>query len=314
MRVFDIHRMSTHDGPGMRTTVFLKGCPLACPWCHNPESISPATEPWWFADRCIHCNACVTACPERAISFEDELIRINRDQCTRCGACVAACPTGALEMVGAERGIADLTREVLRDEPFFRNSGGGVTISGGEPLLQASRVVELAARLHEHGIHVALDTSGAVPVDALMTAIPEIDLVLLDIKTADEEQFEAVVGGDLSHVEANLAVLAEHIRQTDAPELWIRTPVIPGFNDSVEPMVAIAQLISRVAHDVITRWELCAFNPLGAEKYQRLGVPWTYASSDVLPAEQMHTLHRAAMKEMAGSSMDVRVTGMLRNG
>jgi len=151
MRIFDIHRLSTHDGPGLRTTIFLKGCSLHCPWCHNPESINASSEPWWYAERCIRCGRCVEVCPSKAITLDDTGVHIDRGLCDRCGVCAQECPAKALEMVAKDISVQDAVGLILRESPFMKNSGGGVTISGGEPLLQAEEVTELAGMLRASG-------------------------------------------------------------------------------------------------------------------------------------------------------------------
>lgn len=308
-RLFDVHRMSTHDGPGLRTTLFLKGCALQCPWCHNPESISSHTEPWWFAQKCIRCGACERSCPTGAIALTDDGVTIDRDRCERSGECVAVCPSGALQMTGYDQEIDEVIRLASRDALLFANSGGGVTISGGEPLLQAGRVTRIAAALREQGIHVAVDTCGAVNPDVLGTVLPLVDLVLLDLKLLDAERATGMLGSSATRVRPFASALAASVRAAGRPEVWIRTPVIPGATDAPENIRAIGRFIAGELAEAVQRWELCAFNPLGAEKYRRLGILWRYDGVELVTREAMERL-RAVGEEAVGGTLSVLATGL----
>ena len=242
-RLFDVHRMSTHDGPGLRTTLFLKGCALHCPWCHNPESISTHAEPWWYAEKCIRCGACESACPTGAIALTDERVTIDRGRCERSGKCVAVCPSGALQMTGYDVELDEAIRVASRDKLLFANSGGGVTISGGEPLLQARFVAGIAAALQQQEIHVAIDTCGAVNPEVLRTVLPVADLVLLDLKLLDGERATGTLGSAATRVPAFATALARSVREAGRPEVWIRTPVIPGVTDTPENIREIGRFI-----------------------------------------------------------------------
>lgn len=309
VRLFDVHRMSTHDGPGLRTTLFLKGCALHCPWCHNPESISTHPEPWWFAQKCIRCGACESSCPTGAIALTEEGVIIDRGRCDRSGNCAAVCPSGALQMTGYDQEIEEVVRLASRDKLLFANSGGGVTISGGEPLLQAHRVTEIAGALREQGVHVAVDTCGAVNPDVLATVLPVVDLVLLDLKLLDRENATGMLGSAATRVPAFATALARSVREAGRPEVWIRTPVIPGATDAPENIRAIGRFIAAELAGVVSRWELCAFNPLGAEKYRRLGIRWRYEEADLIPADALEEL-RAVGAEAVGSTVEVVATGL----
>ncbi|MBU1746877.1 MAG: glycyl-radical enzyme activating protein, partial [Chloroflexi bacterium] len=193
---FNVQRFSTEDGPGIRTTVFFKGCPLRCVWCHNPEGLSPRPELVWYDTRCIGAHDCLAACPERALELTSQGMRIDRARCTVCGDCSRACPAGALELVGREWTLADLLTEIEKDAVFYETSGGGVTFSGGEPLLQADFVLALARRCREAGHHVALDTCGIVPWARYEAVLPWVNLVLYDLKLFDGERHRASTGAD----------------------------------------------------------------------------------------------------------------------
>lgn len=308
-RLFDVHRMSTHDGPGLRTTLFLKGCALHCPWCHNPESISTHPEPWWFAQKCIRCGACERSCPTGAIALTDEGVIIDRGRCERSGECVAGCPSGALQMTGYDQEIEEVIRLASRDKLLFANSGGGVTISGGEPLLQAHRVTEIAGALREQGIHVAVDTCGAVNPEVLATVLPVVDLVLLDLKLLDAGAASGMLGSAATRVGPFASALARRVRAAGRPNVWIRTPVIPQATDTPENIRAIGRFIAAELAGAVQRWELCAFNPLGAEKYRRLGIPWRYEEADLISAGALEKL-RAVGAEAVEGAVEVVATGL----
>ncbi len=309
LRIFDIHRMSTHDGPGMRTTVFVKGCSLHCPWCHNPESIDVRPEPWWLAHTCIACGKCVEACPNDAVTLGPRGVEIDRLRCDRVGSCAKECPTGAIKMVGRTASVDELVSLAARDRIFYANSGGGVTVSGGEPLLQAAGVAALAGRLRAAGIHVAVDTAGAVSQDALTDVLPTVDLVLLDIKTLDKQKASTLLGPASRRVRAFARALADGARAGGRPDVWIRTPIVPGATDDPSTIKTIARFINAEMEGVVSRWELCAFNPLGAEKYSRLGQTWVYKDADLVSAELLERLRRIG-RELVGDSVAVVATGL----
>jgi pyruvate formate lyase activating enzyme len=218
--IFDIQRYSVHDGPGIRTVVFFKGCPLRCRWCQNPESWKPTPEIGFLLERCIGCRSCEESCPEGAILSGDK--RIDRARCTACGACVETCDSEALRMVGEEWVQAELVREVSRDRPFYEDSGGGVTLSGGEPLLQIDFVEELCSACREEGISVAVETCGAVPFQSFQRILPYVDLILYDVKAIDSALHQAWTGASNERILSNL----ERLRGSGI-RVIPRVPVIP---------------------------------------------------------------------------------------
>ena len=304
--VLNIQRMSTEDGPGIRTTVFLKGCTLTCSWCHNPESIASRPELVWNGGACIGCRSCLDVCATGALEAGDDGIAPDRDRCEVCGACAEECPSNALELLGRTWTLDDLVAEVVKDRPYFVRSGGGVTVSGGEPGVQASFVSEFLRRCREEGLHTVLDTCGVCSTDALLGMAEHADLVLYDLKLADAEAHEAHAGRHNREVLDNLRALAEA-----GADLWIRTPLIPGITATADNVRAVGQLVVRHAAQNVERWELCAFNNLCEHKYTRLGLAWSLAGVELLTRDQLDRLGEVA--RLSGvDPTQVHVTGAAR--
>ncbi len=271
--VFDIQRFSVHDGPGIRTTVFFRGCPLRCAWCHNPEGLSPTPILQWMKNDCIGCGLCGD--------------RTSADDAARC-------PTGALHVCGREWEIDALYREVLRDRGFF-GEDGGLTCSGGECLLQADAVRELLLRAKSDGISTVIDTSGCVPWEAFAKTLDVCDRYLYDVKCADPKKHKAGTGVDNQRILENL----KHLSEVGA-RIWLRVPVIPGFNADDGEMTAIASIAANVK--TAERVTLIPYHTLGVQKYESVGME--YKMADVKPPskEQMETFARI----FADAGMDVR--------
>lgn len=263
--VADIQRFSVHDGPGIRTTVFLKGCGLRCAWCHNPETLKPGRELQVLPERCIGCGRCLEACPAGARSKEGGAMRHRRDLCAACGRCAAACAPGALVMIGREMEPSEVLAEVLEDAPFYRNSGGGMTLSGGEPLFQPGFSVELLRGAKEAGVHTAVETSLAAPWDRVASFLPHTDLFLADLKLMDPAGHRRWTGAPNDGILENLRRLSGEARG-----LLVRTPVVPGVNDSPEAIGAIAEFVKGLPSK--PAYELLPYHPLGAGKYRSLGI------------------------------------------
>jgi pyruvate formate lyase activating enzyme len=286
---FNIQRFSTEDGPGIRTTVFLKGCPLRCAWCHNPEGISPRPELMWYDVRCIGVRDCLNACPEDALTLTRDGMLIDRERCTVCGACADACPAGALEVIGREWTPEAVFAEVEKDAIFYETSGGGVTLSGGEPMTQPDFVLALARLCREANVHVALDTCGVVGWERYERVLPLIDLVLYDLKIFYADRHRASTGVDNAIILEN----ARRIAGAGQP-MWIRTPVIPGYTADEENVAALADFIAREL-PTVERWDLLAYTNLGQPKYRRLDRAYALEGAPLLTKADMEALHDVAV-------------------
>ena len=277
-KVFDIQGFSIQDGPGIRTTVFLKGCPLRCPWCHSPESLLFQSQLSWISLRCVgieKCGSCLGVCPRQALSpgqtvkhaatQEDiQHIRIDWDRCDTCGACASVCYPKALTICGVDYTVDELIERVSKDIPFYKNSGGGVTISGGEPLCQPDFTLQFLVRLKESGLHTALDTTGHVSYDIIERALPYTDLFLYDLKHIDGDVHKSVVGVGNDLILENARRIA-----LGGGKIQIRIPVIPRFNDSPEVIEATGAFCKSLK-DAVTMIQLLPYHNLGVVKYQRI--------------------------------------------
>jgi len=314
-----IQRLSTEDGPGLRSTAFLKGCPLACAWCHNPEGLDTRPQTQWEGTRCIAgattdgCGACLRACPRGALARENGEVVVDRARCAGCGACAEACPGGAMQVLGTRTTAAQLAHEILKDRAYFeRSDRGGVTLSGGEASLQGAFALETLRLCRASGIHTALDTCGVASWETLRRLFAEADLVLYDLKESDPARHLAFTGLDNRIVFANLERTAALMREAPMPAaLWLRTPIIPGATDREENLLALGQRIAALAPPRLERWELCAFNNLCADKYRRLGRTWRYAETPLMTAGAMARL-AAAARQGAGGRVEVTWTAYTR--
>ena len=265
--IFNIQKFSIHDGEGIRSTVFFKGCPLSCRWCHNPESQCYPNDLLCYVERCTGCGACVKACPQKAISLDDEhKAHTDYDKCTACGVCAEYCMQNARELVGEEYEIKDLVKQLEKDIMFYEQSGGGVTLSGGEVMAQdIDYVEELARRLHEKGILVNIDTCGYAPYEHLKRVLPYTDVYLYDLKLMDPEQHKEYIGVDNQLILENLKQLS-----ADGGKINIRLPLIDGVNTTDEH---IGQVIRFLKDNEIRVWQvnLLKYHNTGSSKYKKLG-------------------------------------------
>jgi len=310
--ILRIQRMSTEDGPGIRSTVFFKGCPLACVWCHNPESISPRVQIHWEKTKCIGCRSCIEACIKGALAATETGIAIDRSVCDSCGACVQACPSTAMEIYGEACGPNDLVREVLKDEAYFQKSGGGVTLSGGEPTMQPLFAKALLSAFKQGGIHTALDTCGQCPWETLDTLLPHTDLVLYDLKEINADRHKEFTGVSNTRILENLILLRRFMKEHSLPgELWIRTPLIPGCTATPENLRGIGMFIKEHLGPSVSRWELCTFNNLCINKYEGLGIDWDFRKAGLLSRDEAERLTCLA-RESGVDPRIVHVSGSMR--
>ena len=269
--VFNIQRYSVQDGPGLRTTVFMKGCPLACLWCHNPESQAPRAEILRLETRCMACGRCSAA----DLGGSSGRVMAEAD--------LEACPTGALQQVGQELEPEALVQQLLRDRIFFDESSGGVTFSGGEPLMQAPFLIETLGRLRAEGVHTALDTCGFAPWHALEQAASAASLVLYDLKLMDEARHKAATGQSNRIILDNLKALA-----AIHPDIWIRVPIIPGVNDDAANLEATARFLTNLAG--IRQVDLLPYHPTGVAKFARMGKDYALAGLEAPSPQRMEAL------------------------
>ena len=295
--VFRIARYAVHDGPGIRTTVFLKGCPLRCWWCHSPESQALREELVLKTDRCTRCGTCLPFCPEHAIQpAGDGGFVTDRDACARCGTCVRVCPSGAREMAGRLYTASELMSEIVKDILFFDESGGGVTFSGGEPLMQPAFLEAVLERCRDLRIHTAVDTCGLADQDALARISALTNLFLFDLKVADDERHREVTGVANERILANLRLLA-----SAGAAVRIRVPLVPGVNDDQANIEAIGRLVASLG---LARVDVLPYHRAGIAKYDRLNkeylLPDTQPPSEAALAATVSTLEGFGLRVHVG--------------
>lgn len=259
--IFDIRRFSTHDGEGIRTTVFLKGCPLNCAWCQNPEGISMKKRPIHFKNRCIKCGICVKLSKNNGVVFEDGNIKLNIDKDENWDEIIDACPSGALMMDSQIQTVDEVIQEVMRDKVFFKH-GGGVTLSGGEPLAQPKFAVELLKELKKLNVNTAIETALNVNTEIVREVLPYLDIIYADFKIFDEEAHRKCTGASNEKIKENIKFLLQSEKKKN---VIIRTPMIPGYTTSEKNIAEISRYISDIYEDV--SYEILNYNPLAEAKY-----------------------------------------------
>jgi pyruvate formate lyase activating enzyme len=282
-QVFSIQRYSIQDGPGIRTTVFFKGCPLRCAWCSNPESQNLHAEVMVRQQKCEGCGECVVACPRDAVALVEGAASIDRSLCDLCMECVEACPTGSLEVSGKEITIEEAVHECCQDEPFYRNSGGGVTLSGGEPLYQPDFAQRFLKACKEKGLNTALDTCGYAPWEVFEGILAYTDLVLYDVKHLDPEMHLRGTGVENGLILDNLRKTADSGRAS----VWIRIPLIPGYNDSEEHAGDLARTVAKMSVEKVS---LLNYHEWGRPKYGFLGREYPFGGKDIEDQEKLKRL------------------------
>ncbi len=285
--IFNIQRFSIHDGPGIRTVIFFKGCPLRCLWCHNPEGQAQKKELVLWKERCMGCNNCLKVCPNSAVN--------NPAECSLCGKCVEECPAEAREIVGKDMTLEEVIEEILKDRVFYEQSKGGVTLSGGEPLLQQGFIIPLLKKIKKIGIHTAIETCGYATNEILFKASIYTDLFLFDIKLLDEKSHKKYTGVSNKPILQNLRTLSSIQKN-----IILRIPVIPGVNNNSENFDKTAELVLSLG---LKEVHLLPFHPGGSEKYKRLGRAYKFEETNTLKKEDLKNF--ATILEEKGISVKI---------
>jgi pyruvate formate lyase activating enzyme len=290
--VFNVQRFSIHDGPGIRTTIFLKGCPLHCEWCSNPESMRLSPEIIARDVKCIRCGKCIEACPQQAITIVEDTRIIQWEKCNYCMECADVCPSGAIEAVGRYMSVDEVMDTVGRDASYYRRTGGGMTLSGGEPLVQWQFALKLLQDAKKGGFHTTLDTSGYADWEVLDEVLNYTDLVLYDVKHLDSARHKKATGVPNELILDNLRKAVEKA----ATKVWIRYPLIPQFNDSDEDIKELCRYILAEVPSV-EKLSLLPYHKFAETKYSALGREYPYNGISLLAEERVEEL-----KKIAGSS------------
>lgn len=290
--ITEIERFALNDGPGIRTTVFFKGCNLHCSWCHNPETIRQRQDLHYHEDKCIGCYKCVYACPSKAQKRINNEHRYYRNICVQCGKCADICYAGAMEVSGKRMAVEEVMSEIIQDQSYYRTSKGGVTLSGGEVFCQKEFASALTDACHDAGIHVGAETNLCFPWEAIEDTVRKLDLIMCDLKIFDTKEHGRWTGAGNELILENIRKLSE----CGIPFI-VRTPLIPGATDSDENIDEIASFLSELESSSMMYYELLNFNPLGHSKYKSLGKKNPFQEARPLPAKRLEELkQRAAAK------------------
>jgi pyruvate formate lyase activating enzyme len=292
--LFDIKKYAIHDGPGIRTTVFFKGCPLHCKWCHNPESIRSCAELGFRQSRCIGCGQCLEVCPNNAISLLDGVIVTDSALCTQCYKCVDACIPGAREVIGSEQSIEEIVAEIEKDVMFYDSSGGGVTISGGEPLMQPDLLCSLLPECRRRGIHTVVDTTCYAKLDVIKRVSPLADLFFCDVKHMNDEIHRQITGVSNELILSNVRWLAE-----SGADVVIRMPFVPGYNDSESNIESLGEFV--VSLPGVRQIDILLYNRGGRDKVGRLVNPIEIVRAEYAEEDKV----QSAVEKLASYGLDV---------
>lgn len=295
--ILDIHRNSLEDGPGIRTTVFLKGCPMKCIWCHNPESILKIPQLEWFKHKCIGCKTCIEVCQQKALSFDQIGLNIDRKKCNGCGECAEECPSTALNILGKWWNLDDLFYEIEKDKIYYTKSNGGITVSGGEPTEQSDFIISFLKKCKENGISTAIDTCGYASKVVYEKILPYVDLVLLDLKHIDSYKHKKYTGVPNEVILENAIWISNNLKR-NGKKMWIRTPIIPHYTANDENLKGIGEFIVNKLENFPERWDLLSFNNLCISKYERLDMKWSLKDEPLMKKEEME--HFLSIAEKTG--------------
>lgn len=300
-KVFDIRRFSTHDGDGIRTTIFLKGCPLQCRWCQNPEGISPEPQLVYFENRCIHCGTCTKVCSNNSIILKDKKLYIDKSATTRWEEPIDSCPTACLTMDCKSYSVEELVELALKDEAFFKH-GGGVTLSGGEPLFQKDFTLALLIGLKERGINTAIETSLAVDQKVVKAVLPYLDRIYADMKVFDSNLHKDFTGVDNELIKENIKFILESQWRD---KVIIRTPLIPTFTATLENIHAIVKFITGIYPEV--QYELLNYNPLAKAKYNLVEQKYCFEDNERMYTDSEMNYFRVAARAVGAKNLIIEV-------